>query len=118
MPLSDAQAICWCNLVSRCEFGPDVLIPEARKFLLELLPYEDFMAVKQTNIGYMKDPTYHYHVDLKDDRPTQSKLCRFHPDEKDWFGNHLDDLVAKGVINPILPYKDPKYITTLLLVPG
>ena len=49
------------------------------------------MAVKQINIGYMKDPTYHYCLDLKDDRPIQSKLCRFHPDEEEWLGNHLDD---------------------------
>ena len=76
------------------------------------------MAVKQTNIGYMKDPTYHYHLDLKDDRPIQSKLCRFCPEEKEWLGNHLDDLVAKGAITPILPHEDPKYVTPLLLVPG
>ena len=118
MPLSDAQAIRRCSLVSQCDFGHDVPIPEARKLLLELLPYEDFMAVKQTNIGYMKDPTYHYCLNLKDDRPMQSKLCHLCPDKEEWLGNHLDDLVAKGIITPILPHKDPKCITPLLLVPG
>ena len=118
MPLRDAQAIRRCSLVSRCEFGPDVPIPEATKFLLKILPYEDFMAVKQTDIGYVKNPTYHYHLDLKDNRPIRSKLCRFRPDEEEWLGNHLDDLVAKGVITPILPHEDPKCVTPLLLVPG
>ena len=69
MPLSDAQAIRRCRLVSRCEFGPNVPVQEARKSLFELLPFEDFMAVKQTDIGYVKDPAYHYCLDLKDDRP-------------------------------------------------
>ena len=76
------------------------------------------MAVKQTNIGYVKDPAYHYCLDLKDDRPIQSKLCRFHPDEEEWLGNHIDDLVAKGVVTPILSHVDTKCVTPLLLVPG
>ena len=76
------------------------------------------MAVKQTDIGYVKDPAYHYRLDLKDDRPIQSKLHRFRPEEEEWLGNHLDDLVAKGVITPILPHEDPKCVTPLLLVPG
>ena len=104
--------------MSRCEFGPNVLIQEARKFLLELLPYEDFMAVKQTDVGYMKDSTYHYHLDLKHNMPIYSKLHHFHPDKEEWLGNHLEDLVAKGVITPILPHEDPKCVTPLLLVPG
>ena len=82
------------------------------------MPYEDFMTVKQTNIGHMEDPGNHYHLDLKDDRLIQSKLCHFCADKEEWLGNHLDDLVAKGVITPILPHKDPKCITFLLLVPG
>ena len=76
------------------------------------------MAVKQTDIGYVKDPVYHYRLDLKDDRPIQSKLRRFRPEEEEWLGTHLDDLVAKGVITPILPHEDPKCVTPLLLVPG
>ena len=76
------------------------------------------MVVKQTNIGYVKDATYHYRLDLKDDRPIQSKLCHFCPDEEEWLSNHLDDLVAKWVITPILPHKDPKCVTALLLHPG
>ena len=76
------------------------------------------MAVKQTDTGYVKDPAYHYRLDLKDDRPIQSKLRRFRPEEEEWLGNHLDDLVAKGVITPILPHEDPKCVTPLLLVPG
>ena len=76
------------------------------------------MAVKQTDIGYVKDPPYHYHLNLKDDRPIQSKLCHFRPDKEEWLGNHLDNLVAKGVIIPMLPHEDPKCVTPLLLVPG
>ena len=76
------------------------------------------MAVKQTDIGCVENPAYHYHLDLKDDRPIQSKLCSFRPNEEEWLDNHLDGLVAKGVIAPILQHEDPKCVTPLLLVPG
>ena len=41
-------------------------------------------------------------------------LC---PEEEAWLDVHLDKLVAKGVIGPILPGEQPWCITPLLLVP-
>ena len=69
------------------------------------------------NIGYVKVPAYHYQLNLMDERPFQSKLWQFHPDKEEWLGNHLDDLVAYGVITSILPHENPKCITPLPLVP-
>ena len=40
------------------------------------------------------------------------------PKEKAWLDIHLDELVAKGEIGPILPGEQPWCITQLLLVPG
>ena len=76
------------------------------------------MAIKQSDIKYVKDPAYHYWLNLKDERPTQSKLQWLYLDKEEWLSNHLYKLVAKGVITPILPHKDPKCVTPLLLVLG
>lgn len=42
---------------------------------------------------------------------------RFQPAEEAWLEGYLDDLLAKGVIGPILPHEQPKCVTPLLLVP-
>ena len=65
------------------------------------------MAAKQTDIGYVKDPKYHYKLMLKDTRPIDSKPMRFRPEEEAWLDAHLDELTAKGVITPILPHETP-----------
>ena len=83
-----------------------------------MIPCEDFLAARQTDIGYVKDPKYHYRLDLKDDRPIVSKPMRFRPEEEARLDAHLDELTAKGVITPILPHEDPRCVTPLLLVPG
>lgn len=54
------------------------------------------MSVKQMDIGYVKELTYHYQLDLKDERTIQYKLRCFHPDEEEWLSNHLDKLLANG----------------------
>ena len=77
----------------------------ARKLLLELLPYESIMAIKQMAIGYVKDPGYRYRLDLKDETPIKSNLRCFRPIEEEWLGNHLDELVVKRVVSPIFPHK-------------
>ena len=38
--------------------------------------------------------------------------------EEAWLEVHLDELVAKGVIGPILPGEQPQCVMPLLLVPG
>ena len=73
---------------------------------------------KQTNIGYVKDLKYHYRLDLKDERPIQTKPMHFRPEEEAWLDAHLYELTAKGVITPILPHETPWCVTPLLLVPG
>ena len=43
---------------------------------------------------------------------------RLRPDEEAWLDAHLDELLLKGVIGPILPHEQPRCVTPLLLVPG
>ena len=50
--------------------------------------------------------------------PIWAKPPHLHPEEEAWLDVHLDKLVAKGVIGPILPGEQPRCVTPLLLVPG
>ena len=101
-----------------CNFGEDVPEQSRRDFLRSLIPHEAFLLSKQTDIGYVKDPKYHYWLDLKEEGPIQAKPMRFRPEEKAWLDAHLDELTAKGVINPILPHETLRCVMPLLLVPG
>ena len=60
------------------------------------------MAI-QMDIGRVWDPKYHYHLDLTNAVPIWAKPPRLCPEEEAWLDVHLDELVAKGVIGPILP---------------
>ena len=53
--------------------------------------------------GEVWDPKYHYHLDLTNAMPIQAKPPRLRPEEEAWLDVHLDELVAKGIIGPILP---------------
>ena len=55
------------------------------------------------DIGRVWDPKYHYHLDLTNAVPIRAKPPRLRPEEEAWLDVHLDELVAKGVIGPILP---------------
>ena len=68
-------------VLSHCNFGNNVPEQSRRDFLRSLIPHEAFLAAKQTNIGYVKNPKYHYQLDLKDERPVQAKPMRFRPEE-------------------------------------
>ena len=48
--------------------------------------------------------------------PIQVNLPSLHPKEEAWVDVHLDELVAKGVIDPILLGKPPHCVMPLLLV--
>ena len=74
-----------------------------RTFLRHLLPWEDKLAAVQTDIRWVWDPKYHYCLDLTNTVPIQVKPPCPHPEEEAWLDVHLDKLVAKGVIGPILP---------------
>ena len=68
-----------------------------------LLPWEDQLAAVQTDIGRVWDPKYHNRLDLTNAMPIRAKPPRLRPEEEAWLDVHLDELVAKGVIGPILP---------------
>ena len=59
------------------------------------------------DIGLVWDPKYHYHLDLTNTVPIQEKLLRLHPKEEAWLDVHLNKLVTKRVISPILPGEQP-----------
>ena len=105
-------------VLSHYNFGEDIPEQSRRDFLRSLIPHKVLLATKQTNIGYIKDPRYHYQLDFKDERPIQAKPMHFRPEEEAWLDAHLDELTAKGIITPILPHETPRCVTPLLLVPG
>ena len=70
------------------------------------------------DISRVWDPKYHYRLDLTNAVPIRVKPPRLRPEEEAWLDVHLDELVAKGVIGPILPGEQPCCVTPLLLVPG
>ena len=74
------------------------------------------MAI-QTDIGWVWDPKYHYHLDLTNAMPIWAKP-HLRPEEEAWLDIRLDELVAKGVIGPVLPGEQPQCVMPLLLVQG
>ena len=70
------------------------------------------------DIGWVWDPKYHYHLDLTKTVPIWVKAPHLCPEEEAWLDIHLDELVAKGVIRPILPGEQLWCIILLLLVPN
>jgi hypothetical protein len=49
--------------------------------------------------------------------PIESKPMKLGPEEEKWLDNYLDELLAKGVVGPILPHETPEFVTPVLLVP-
>ncbi len=91
--------------LSKCKFG--VAVSEAAKasFLQRLVPCENNLAAKQTDIGNVRDPKYHYQLRLNNAIPIKAKPMRLRPQEEAWLDVHLDELLSKGVIGPILPHE-------------
>ena len=89
--------------LSKCQFGDTVSEAALRTFLRHLLPWEDKLVAVQMDIGRVWDLKYHYHLDLTNAMPIQVKPPRLRPEEEAWLDVHLNELVAKGVIGPILP---------------
>ena len=88
--------------LSKCQFGDTVDEATWHAFLRHLLPWEDKLVAVQSDIGQVWNPKYHYHLDLTNAMPIRAKPPRLHPEEEAWLDVHLDKLVAKGVIGPIL----------------
>ena len=91
--------------LSKCKFGDGVSDDAKRRFLRRLIPCEQRLAAKQTDIGEVWDPRYHYRLRLNNATPVKAKPMRFRPKEEAWLDVHLDELLAKGVIGPILPHE-------------
>lgn len=104
--------------LSKCKFGEGVSEDTKRRFLQRLIPCEFRLAAKQTDIGEVQDPRYLYRLRLNNATPVRAKPMRLRPKEEAWLDVHLDELLAKGVIGPILPHEQPRCVTPLLLVPG
>ena len=102
----------------KCQFGKTVDKATRHAFLHHLLLYEDKLAAIQMYIGQVWDPKYHYHLDLTNTVPIQGRLHHLHLEEEAWLDIHLDKLVAKGVIGPILPGEQLWCVMPLLLVVG
>ena len=82
------------------------------------MPCEKNLAARQTDIGKVVDEKYHYKLRLNNAIPIKAKPMKLRPKEEAWLDVHLDELLAKGVIAPILPHEQPRCVTPLLLVPG
>ena len=82
------------------------------------LPCEDKLVAIQMNIGWVWDPKYHYHLDLTNTVPSGQSRPTCTLRREAWLDVHLDELVAKGVIGPILLGEQPQCVMPLLLVPG
>ena len=97
------QALCKYWALSKCQFKDTVGEATWCTFLRHLLPWEDKLVAIQMDIGRVLDPKYHYCLDLTNAVPIWAKPPRLWPEEEAWLDVHLDKLVAKGVIGPILP---------------
>ena len=97
------RALCRYRALSKSQFGDTVDEATQCTFLRYLLPWEDKLAAIQMDIGWVWDPKYHYHLDLTNAMPIWAKPPHLRPEEEAWLEVHLDELVAKGVIGPILP---------------
>ncbi len=73
-------------------------------FLQRLVPCKNNLAAKQTDIGNVRDPKYHYQLHLNNAIPIKAKPMWLRPQEEAWLDVHLDELLSKGVIGPILPH--------------
>ena len=91
--------------LSKCAFGRAVGAGAKQRFLERLIPYEHRLAARQTDIGAVLDPKYHYTLRLRNEAPIKHKPMRLRPAEEAWLDVHLDELLAKGVIGPILPHE-------------
>ena len=113
------SSIIWrYQALSKCAFGAGISDQAKRDFLQRLIPCEERLAAKQTDIGAVSDPKYHYRLKLRNEAPIRAKPMRLRPEEEAWLDVHLDERLAKGVIGPILPHEQPRCVTPLLLVPG
>ena len=63
------------------------------------------------------DPAYQYKLTVNNTTPIAHKAKKLSPKEEAWLEEYIKELLAKQVITPILPDKNPKFVTPVLLVP-
>ena len=57
-----------------------------------MLPCEARLAAKQTDIGRVEDPRYHYRLKLRNEVGIKARPMRLRPEEEAWLDVHLDEL--------------------------
>ena len=100
--MSEEQVVRQYDALSKCAFSKAVGEESRRDFLCCLLPCEARLAAKQTDIGRVEDPRYHYHLKLRNEVSIKARPMCLRPEEEAWLDVHLDELVRTGVIGPIL----------------
>ena len=83
----------------------------------DLRDWDHRMAVTQYCIGVVDEKELQYKLEVSNETPIASKPMRLSPKEEAWLEGYLKELLAKGVITPILPHKNPPMVTPVLLVP-
>jgi hypothetical protein len=81
-------------------------------------PIENYLAVKQTDIGIARDPRFAYNLEVNNEMPIRHQAYKLQPEEEEWLDEYLNDLIKKEVIAPIQPDEHPMFVTPLLLVPN
>ena len=100
--MSEERVVRQYDVLSKCAFSEAVGEESRRDFLRRLLPCEARLAAKQTDIGRVEDPQYHYRLRLRNEVGIKVRPMRLRPEEEAWLDVHLDELVSKGVIGPII----------------
>ena len=85
--------------------------------MASLVDWDHRMAVTQFCIGLVDEPGFQYKLEVSNETPISSKPMRLSPKEEAWLEGYLNELLAKGVITPILPHENPSMVTPVLLVP-
>jgi hypothetical protein len=83
----------------------------------DLVGWDHRMAVTQFCIGLVDEEALQYKLEVSNETPIYSKPMRLSPKEEAWLEGYLKELLAKGVITPILPHENPSMVTPVLLVP-
>ena len=67
-----------------------------------MLPIESRLAATQFCIGLVDQPEYQYELKVNNETPISSKPMKFNRQEEEWLDQYLEELLAKGVITPLL----------------
>ena len=80
--LSEEQVVWRYDALSKCAFGEAVGEESQCDFLRRLLPCEARLAAKQTDIGRVEDPRYHYRLKLRNEVGIKARPMHLRPEEE------------------------------------